>query len=120
MRRLLLVTVLVASVAVPTMSAQRTPLAEMIDTERAFAARALVVGSRQAFLEYFANDAIDFDGDRVVAARPEIEKQPEPPPGARLLWEPRTGAISAAGDLGFLTGPVQSIDRKSTRLNSSH
>lgn len=110
MRRLAFLTALLTGVALSTMSAQRTPLAEMIETERAFAARAGVVGSRQAFLEYFAPDAIDFDGDRVVPARPAIEKQPTPPAGARLLWEPRVGAVSSAGDMGFLTGPVQSIN----------
>lgn len=111
MRRVIVAVVMGASVAAAPMAAQvRSALVEMLDTERAFAARAGVVGSKQAFLEYFADDAIDFDGDRVVAAKPEIAKQPDPPPGAALRWEPRLGAMSAAGDLGFLTGPVESIN----------
>ena len=36
-------------------------LTQMIETERAFAARALVIGWKQAFLEYFAPDALGFD-----------------------------------------------------------
>ena len=37
-------------------------LTQMVEAERAFAARALVVGWKQAFLEYFADDAVGFDG----------------------------------------------------------
>jgi len=44
-------------------------LVKMIDTERAFAARALVVGWKQAFLDYFSDDAIGFDDDQVGLAK---------------------------------------------------
>jgi len=86
-------------------------LTQMIETERAFAARALVVGWKQAFLEYFADDAIGFDGG-VGLANEQIQASPDPPKDLQLLWEPRYGDVAASGELGYLTGPVRNI-RKS-------
>ena len=86
-------------------------LTQMIDAERAFAARALVAGWKQAFLEYFADEAVGFDGG-VGRAKDQIQKNPDPPPDLQLIWEPRYGDISASGDLGYLTGPVRNV-RKS-------
>ena len=84
-------------------------LAQMIDAERAFAARALVVGWKQAFLEYFAPSAIGFNAGQVGLARDQIAKVPDPPPDLQLIWEPRFGDMAGSGDLGFLTGPVQNV-----------
>jgi ketosteroid isomerase-like protein len=84
-------------------------LSQMIETERAFAARALVVGWKQAFIEYFAPDAIGFDQGQVGLARDQIAKAPDPPPDQQLIWEPRFGDISGSGDLGYLTGPVRNV-----------
>jgi ketosteroid isomerase-like protein len=82
----------------------------MVGTERRFAARALAVGWKQAFLQYFADGAPAFDGDRVVSAKELFRSRPDPPKDLRLLWEPRYGDIAASGDLGYLTGPVQRIN----------
>jgi ketosteroid isomerase-like protein len=84
-------------------------LEQMIETERAFAARALVVGWKQAFLEYFAPLAAGFERGEVGLAREQLERSPDPPPDLRLVWEPRYGDVAASGELGYLTGPVQSI-----------
>lgn len=84
-------------------------LEQMIETERAFAARALLVGSKQAFLEYFAPDAVGFDEGAAGLARDQIKKSPDPPKDHQLIWEPRYGDVSANGELGYLTGPVRSI-----------
>lgn len=81
----------------------------MIATEREFAARALVVGWKKAFLEYFADDAVGFEGTNAGFAKEQIRRRPDPPAGQRLIWEPRYGDIAASGDLGYLTGPVQNI-----------
>jgi ketosteroid isomerase-like protein len=105
---------LVAAVSTPhAQSQQRLPdaLMQMVDAERAFAARALVVGWKQAFLEYFAEDAVGFDGG-VGPAKEQISRSPDPPPDLQLIWEPRYGDISASGDFGYLTGPVRNV-RKS-------
>jgi ketosteroid isomerase-like protein len=82
---------------------------EMANTERAFAARAMVVGWKQSFLEFFADSAVGFDGG-AGPAKDQIRKNPDPPAGFQLLWEPRFGDIAASGDLGWLTGPSTSIN----------
>jgi len=87
--------------------AQNEPLDDMVRTEQRFAARALVVGWKQAFLEYFADSASGFDGDQVVRATELFRKVPDPPKDLRLIWEPRYGDIASSGDLGYLTGPVR-------------
>ena len=84
-------------------------LTQMIEAERAFAARALMVGWKQAFLESFADDAIGFADGSVGYARDQIAANPDPPKDHQLQWEPRFGDIAASGELGYLTGPVQSI-----------
>jgi len=84
-------------------------LTQMIEAERAFAARALVVGWKNAFLEYFSPSAVGFADGKPGAAREQIAKNPDPPKDLQLIWEPRFGDISASGELGFLTGPVRNI-----------
>jgi len=100
-----LVVVLCATAAI----AQTSALDEMVRTEQRFAARALVVGWKQAFLEYFADDAVGFDGEQVAPAKELFRKQPDPPKDRKLIWEPRYGDIASSGDLGYLTGPVRRI-----------
>lgn len=84
-------------------------LVTMIDTERAFAARALGVGWKQAFLEYFADDAIGFERNEVGLAKGQISRQPDPPKDLKLQWEPRYGDVSTTGEIGYLIGPVQTV-----------
>ena len=85
------------------------PLQQMVETERAFAARALIAGWKQSFLEYFSDSAIGFDGG-AGPAKDQIRKNPDPPPEFQLLWEPRYGDIASSGDMGYLTGPSTSIN----------
>ena len=56
--RLLILLILAVAIEAPIAQSPRLhqALTQMIDAERAFAARALVVGWKQAFLEYFADD----------------------------------------------------------------
>jgi ketosteroid isomerase-like protein len=81
----------------------------MVETEQSFAARALMVGWKQAFLEYFADDAVGFDEGRAGLAKQQFRASPDPPKDLRLLWEPRYGDIAGSGELGYLTGPVRNI-----------
>jgi ketosteroid isomerase-like protein len=88
-------------------------LAALADAERAFAKAASVKGWRDAFLEFFADDAIAF-APGVVSAKDRLRKQPSTPfSEVELVWEPRTGDVAASGDLGWLTGPSSSINHKS-------
>lgn len=84
-------------------------LTQMIEAEKAFAARALVIGWKQAFLEYFAPDAVGFDQGVAGLAREQLAKAPDPPTDLQLIWEPRFGDIAGSGDLGYLTGPVRNV-----------
>ena len=81
----------------------------MIEAERAFAARALVIGWKDAFLEFFAPTAVGFAEGKPGSARDQIAKNPDPPKDLQLIWEPRYGDVSASGELGYLTGPVRNI-----------
>ena len=106
-RRRALLTAATVVVSLFTAFAQNDALDDMVRTERRFAARALVVGWKQAFLEYFADSASGFDDDHVAPAKELFRKIPDPPKDLRLIWEPRYGDIASSGDLGYLTGPVR-------------
>jgi ketosteroid isomerase-like protein len=84
-------------------------LTQMVEAERAFAARALVVGWKDAFLEYFSPSAVGFAEGRAGSAREQIAKNPDPPKDLQLIWEPRYGDVAASGELGYLTGPVRNV-----------
>ena len=81
----------------------------MVDTEREFAKRALVVGWKEAFLEYFSESAVGYNGEEVGPAKEQIRGNPDPPKDHQLLWEPRYGDVSRSGELGYLTGPSRNI-----------
>src|SRR5262245_60366490 len=84
-------------------------LTQMIEAERAFAARALVVGWKDAFLEYFSPAAVGFADGQPGSAREQVAKNPDPPKDLQLIWEPRHGDVAASGELGYLTGPVRNV-----------
>jgi ketosteroid isomerase-like protein len=84
-------------------------LEAMADTEREFAKRALAVGWKQAFLDYFSDSAVGYDGEEVGSAKEQISRNPDPPKDHQLLWEPRYGDVSRSGELGYLTGPSRNI-----------
>jgi ketosteroid isomerase-like protein len=86
------------------------PLLQMAETERAFAKRARDTTVREAFIEFFADEAVGFEPDP-VPARESLKKSTRPqPPGFQLIWEPRLGDVAASGDLGYLTGPAEYIN----------
>ena len=80
-------------------------LSAMADTEREFARTATVKGWRDAFLDFFADDAIAL-APAATSAKDRLRKQPSKPfSEIELVWEPRLGDVAASGDLGWLTGP---------------
>ena len=117
-RRLAAVACLLAFAASASVVAQRAGTASdalppaleaMVDTERDFAKRALEVGWKQAFLEYFADSAVGYNGEEVGLAKEQIRANPDPPKDLQLLWEPRYGDVARSGELGYLTGPSRNI-----------
>lgn len=93
-------------------------LARIAATERAFAAATKEIGVRDGFLTFFTDDAIDVAPVAgklaLIRIKDRLRAQPPAPvpPLRQLLWEPRWGAASAAGDLGWLTGPYIMRDAK--------
>jgi ketosteroid isomerase-like protein len=90
----------------PAPAGPASALDSLVAAERAFAADALARGIRASFLSAFADDGLSFD-PRPEHTRAELLKQPEPdaPPQLELDWHPVWADVSAAGDLGYTTGP---------------
>jgi ketosteroid isomerase-like protein len=89
-------------------------LAAMVEAEREFAAAARVKGIRDAFLEFFADDAM-FEPGRGKAKDQLRQQKPQPFTERELVWEPRTGDVAASGELGWLTGPGTFINHAADR-----
>src|SRR6185503_1875363 len=86
-------------------------LASLVAAERAFARTSVEKGIRESFLEFFAEDGINFQ-PHPVKTREAILKRPAPAtrPPVVLNWEPAYADISRAGDLGYTTGPYVLTD----------
>jgi ketosteroid isomerase-like protein len=72
--------------------------------ERAFARYSVEHGMRAAFLEYFADDGINFAPDP-GNTKARFRARPEGIEPFVLDWHPAIAAVARAGDLGFTTGP---------------
>ena len=94
-------------------------LVAMADAERAFAAAARVKGVRDAFLEFFADDAMFAPGTG-RAKDQLLKQQPQPFSVRELVWEPRTGDVAASGELGWLTGPGTFVDHAAADKTPRH
>ena len=107
-------TLAMAAAALLTTAAQAAPAppaspAPVIAAERAFAARAGVIGIAPSFLEYMTDDAIVFSPDprlaRAVYGGRPAPKLPKDG-GTLLNWWPNFAGLARSGDLGFTTGPA--------------
>ncbi len=78
---------------------------ELFDTERAFVRLAAEKGFRDSFYEYFADDGVAFN-PHPFRVRVTLAGQPATPPPMGADWAPVYGDVSAAGDLGWNTGPL--------------
>ena len=87
-------------------------LEALAETERAFAKAATVKGIRDAFLEFFADDAVALVPEP-ASWKARLRAGPSVPFSEHeLLWEPRVGDVAASGELGWLTGPPPSRTRR--------
>lgn len=120
---LLLLVSLVAltSGSVQQKSDRSSALASLVAAERAFAHTSVEKGIRDSFLEFFSDDAINFQ-PHPVKAREAILSRPAPPvrPPVTLNWEPVWADVSAAGDLGYTTGPYTLTDNSPERRPTRH
>ena len=102
----------VAPEALPQASPQRAAAIESLaNAERAFARRSVETGIQPSFLEYFAPDGINFT-PHPVNTRQALSQRPLPvsKPPITLNWSPIFADVSAAGDLGYTTGPYLLTD----------
>jgi ketosteroid isomerase-like protein len=93
----------------PTIFAQQSnasALKEMVETEQAFSKTAEAKNTRDAFMEFIADDGLLFRPG-AVNGKKWMTEHPVPPSDKRplLAWQPAFAQMAAAGDLGFTTGP---------------
>jgi ketosteroid isomerase-like protein len=74
----------------------------LVQMERDFAKAAATKGTRDAFLEFLAEDGILFQPGPINGKKFWTERQPRK---GLLSWEPIFADVSRAGDLGYTTGP---------------
>src|SRR2546421_1237056 len=74
----------------------------LVEMEHAFAKAAATKGTRDAFLEFLADDGIIFQPGPVNGKKFWTER---PSRKGLLSWEPIFADVSRAGDLGYTTGP---------------
>jgi hypothetical protein len=116
------VCLVLAAVAALVQQFDPQALQRMAATERAFAAAAAELGVRDAFLAFFADDAVTLapgqDGAHATAVRAKTGlaqlAQPRLPLVSRLMWEPFTGHVSGDGTLGWLTGGYANLNTLTT------
>ena len=82
----------------------------IIDGEIAFAAHARDHGTRAAFLEYLAEDAVLFDPGPVKGKELWTKRTDD---GSSLIWQPAFAAVARSADLGYDTGPWEWRKEKS-------
>jgi ketosteroid isomerase-like protein len=78
-------------------------LSEVVAAENAFADFAAEKGTRAAFLEYAADNGLVF-GAKFENAK-EVWQKRNPASPVLLNWRPAWADVSAAGDIGYTTGP---------------
>lgn len=74
----------------------------VVEAERAFAKAAAAKGTRNAFLEFLADDGIIFQPGPINGKKFWTEREPRK---GLLSWDPIFADVSGAGDLGYTTGP---------------
>jgi ketosteroid isomerase-like protein len=100
-------TMIVIAIAATIGAAQSQDLLELANAERSFAAETVRVGFRDGFIKFFADDGIGF-GPHPERTREKLLSLPAATGPRKVVfnWAPMFGDISAAGDLGYTTGPV--------------
>ncbi|HEX4523666.1 MAG TPA: DUF4440 domain-containing protein [Casimicrobiaceae bacterium] len=78
--------------------------AALAASELAFAKQSVEQGMRAAFIEYFADDGVNFAPDP-GNTRARFRARPDAIEPFVLDWHPAIASVARAGDLGFTTGP---------------
>lgn len=109
----------IAALNVPlaAQGASKNNLASLVAAERGFARTSVERGVREAFLANLAADAIVFRPDPVNG---QVAYGSQPDGSLYLNWEPVFAEASAAGDLGYTTGPYEARPRGPSDTTVSH
>jgi hypothetical protein len=83
---------------------KKSALDAIVEAERAFARTSVEKGIRDSFIEFFAEDGINFQ-PHPTKTREAYAKQPVNDLSYTLNWHPVSADVSQAGDLGYTTGP---------------
>jgi ketosteroid isomerase-like protein len=91
-----------------------SPLKSLVATEQAFSQAAADNDTREAFVQFIAEDGILFR-PRAVNGKRWMQDHPVPPTQtsekrALLAWQPIFADVAEAGDLGYTTGPWEFKD----------
>lgn len=81
----------------------------LVSTERAFA-RTGAAKDIEAFMSFIADEAHMFSAGEMLAGKEafrEAWSKPFAAPNWSITWEPKLAQASAAGDLGYTTGPYE-------------
>jgi ketosteroid isomerase-like protein len=107
--------------AFPQDNKQSPALASLVAAERAFARTSVEKGIRDSFLEFFADDGINFQ-PHPTKTREAYLSRPAPAerPPVVLNWEPVWADVSEAGDLGYTTGPYTLTDKSPEKRPTRH
>jgi ketosteroid isomerase-like protein len=110
---------LVAAGVIAQQPGLRGDLASLIAAEKAFAQMSAEQGTREAFLNYLADDSVLFR-PHPVNGKKWMEEHPDQ--SGLLTWRPAFADISRSGDFGYTTGPYElrkdKADKKPFRTGS--
>lgn len=117
----LLALLALAFVVLPQEKKMSPALASLVAAERAFARTSVERGVRDSFLAFFADDGINFQ-PHPTKTREAFLSRPATPvrPPITLNWEPVWADVSAAGDLGYTTGPYTLVDNSPEKRPTRH
>jgi ketosteroid isomerase-like protein len=87
-------------------------LAPVVEAEHEFAQHSIDHGMKEAFLRFAAPDGVIIRRDGPVNAV-EMWSQRNPAPTGLLTWWPVYADVSAAGDMGWTTGPYEFREKPS-------
>jgi ketosteroid isomerase-like protein len=85
--------------------AQMTPAVRaIVEQERAFSAASVAKSTRDAFMEFLADDSLLFRPGP-VPGKMFIRNRPAPP--GKLVWAPTFADAASSEDIGYTTGPYE-------------
>jgi len=91
-------------------------LSSLVEAERTFARTSLEIGTRPAFMKFFADDAVVFRPGPVRYKEAVKDVPPSATPKeTSLQWEPLYGDVAASCDIGYTTGPSVWTDHTSAQ-----